>query len=90
METTTRARKRIAQTRRELDKTRKEVDARAAARRKAEADHRRMCEKKYLTVAEGTKNQRDALYKLAWDYGHAHGWEDVESYYADMADLLLR
>lgn len=30
----------------------------------------------------------DALYNLAWQYGHASDWNEVEMYFDDMAKLL--
>jgi hypothetical protein len=28
------------------------------------------------------------LFQLAWDYGHASGYQDVANYYEDMVDLV--
>lgn len=30
----------------------------------------------------------DAVYQLAWDYGHASGFGEVESYFDDLAKLV--
>lgn len=28
------------------------------------------------------------LWSLAWEYGHSYGYQEVESYYCEMAELL--
>ena len=30
----------------------------------------------------------DALYRLAWEHGHASGFDEVASYFSDFAELL--
>lgn len=30
----------------------------------------------------------DAVYQLAWDYGHASGFGEVESYFSELAKLV--
>lgn len=30
----------------------------------------------------------DRAYEIAWDHGHASGFDEVENYFADLADLL--
>jgi lipopolysaccharide biosynthesis regulator YciM len=30
----------------------------------------------------------DAVYQLAWDYGHAAGFGEVESYFSELAKLV--
>lgn len=30
----------------------------------------------------------DAVWQLAWDYGHAYGRSEIKSYYIDLAELV--
>jgi hypothetical protein len=48
-------------------------------------EHRARMEEKH-GLAGHPKAKR--LYELAWDYGHASGYSEIELYYEDLADLL--
>jgi hypothetical protein len=32
----------------------------------------------------------DALYALAWDYGHSAGYHEIETHYDDLSQLLIK
>lgn len=58
---------------------------RREAARKERDDHKAALERTYGTAGNPKAN---ALYDLAWDYGHASGFGEVESYYGEMARLI--
>ena len=61
--------------------------------RKAHLEDRRRLEKAFKDDLLADLNltghpQAEILFNLAWDYGHANGFEEVLSYAVDMAPLL--
>lgn len=41
---------------------------------------------RYYGVADNPK--ADKAYAIAWDYGHASGYQDVQSYFSDIVELI--
>lgn len=59
--------------------------AREAEQKKID-DFRKACEWDHMSDIEDQK-ARDAVWNLAWEYGHSSGLEEVRSYYIDLAGL---
>ena len=59
--------------------------AREAEQKKID-DFRKACEWDHMSDIEDQK-ARDAVWNLAWEYGHSSGLEEVRSHYIDLAGL---
>lgn len=61
------------------------------------ADYHRLCSMRETQFKADLEEQfgtagnpkADALYRIAWELGHASGYSDVLSYYSDLAELIL-
>jgi len=49
------------------------------------AEHRDLMEKRHLS--KGLPNA-EKCYSLAYEYGHAYGYLEVESFYSDLVELI--
>ena len=50
-------------------------------------DHKTKMSIKYKTFYSPFS---DKLYDLAWEYGHSDGFEQVEYYYSDLSELVVK
>lgn len=53
--------------------------------KKKKASHKLRLEKEFGIVDHP---KSDKLYEIAWSFGHSEGFNEVESYYLDMVELL--
>lgn len=52
--------------------------------------HQAQLENTYFEPDEVPRHKLDLLYQIAYDYGHAHGWNEIAIFYGDMAELVKR
>lgn len=69
--------------------TREQAAKLRMAQRQEEQDFRRQLEAEYMSDIEEQK-ARDAVWALAWEYGHSNGYEEVRSYYIDLVQLAYQ
>lgn len=48
-------------------------------------EHKRQLEEKYDLVDHP---KADTLYRLAYEFGHACSWNEVDTYYQDLMELI--
>lgn len=59
------------------------------AKRTEEDDYRKMLEQEYMSDTDD-KKALDAVWHLAWEYGHSAGLSEVRNFYIDLADMAYK
>jgi hypothetical protein len=76
-------------TRAQVDKRNAEREARQAAKRKAYNESSARCLADARNFIEINEVQHNALYAKAYEDAHDSGYQEVESYYGDLLQLIV-